>query len=296
MTSTTAGTPARALGPTRCELGEGPTYDPITDTAWWFDILGRTLHEYRVGTDEAVAHPLPFMASALARVDGERQLLVTEHGLIFRDIATGGFSQHLAIEADDPTTRSNDARTHPSGAFWIGTMGKGAEDRKGSIYWYRKGELRKLFGDISITNCIAFSPAGDRGYFTDTRVGRIMSVALDPATGLPLAEPQPFGDADLPGDPDGAVVDAAGQLYVARWDGACVSVLAADGRHVEDIAVPAAKVTCPAFVGRNASKLLVTSAQEGMTDDERAKAPEAGMTFLLDLATTGRHDPVVMVN
>ena len=31
------------LSERRCQLGEGPTYDPATDTAWWFDILERTL-------------------------------------------------------------------------------------------------------------------------------------------------------------------------------------------------------------------------------------------------------------
>ena len=26
-----------------CRLGEGPTYDPATGTAWWFDIDGKAL-------------------------------------------------------------------------------------------------------------------------------------------------------------------------------------------------------------------------------------------------------------
>jgi sugar lactone lactonase YvrE len=28
-----------------CHLGEGCTYDPATDTAWWFDIIERTLFQ-----------------------------------------------------------------------------------------------------------------------------------------------------------------------------------------------------------------------------------------------------------
>lgn len=35
----------RILDAVDCQLGEGPTYDPATDTAFWFDIKGQKLHE-----------------------------------------------------------------------------------------------------------------------------------------------------------------------------------------------------------------------------------------------------------
>ena len=31
--------PTTVLCGERCHLGEGPTYDAATDTAWWFDIV-----------------------------------------------------------------------------------------------------------------------------------------------------------------------------------------------------------------------------------------------------------------
>ena len=37
--------PTTTLSAERCHLGEGPTYDATTDTAWWFDILERRLFE-----------------------------------------------------------------------------------------------------------------------------------------------------------------------------------------------------------------------------------------------------------
>jgi sugar lactone lactonase YvrE len=39
-----------------CTLGEGPTYDPHTGTAWWFDILGRKLFEYDLAYDAVKGH------------------------------------------------------------------------------------------------------------------------------------------------------------------------------------------------------------------------------------------------
>ncbi|KQT46330.1 gluconolaconase [Aureimonas sp. Leaf454] len=285
----------RALDAPRCELGEGATYDPRTDTAWWFDILGRTLLEHRFADGTTIVHGLPFMASALARIDQGRQLLATEKGLYVREIATGRLTLHREIEAADDATRSNDARTHPSGAFWMGTMGKHAEEGRGAIYWYRAGEVRRLFGDITITNCICFSPSGDRGYFTDTKKGQILTLALDPATGLPQGEPVAFGSTDLPGHPDGAVTDAEGRLLVARWGGACVSILDTEGRHVRDIALPTGQITCPAFVGTAAASLLVTSAATGYDDEARRADPTAGATFVGEIGVTGRFDPEVRI-
>ena len=41
--------PTTVLCSERCHLGEGPTYDAATDTAWWFDIVERRLFEARLG-------------------------------------------------------------------------------------------------------------------------------------------------------------------------------------------------------------------------------------------------------
>src|SRR3546814_7772698 len=75
-------------------------------------------------------------------------------------VASGRLSLHAALEADNLATRSNDGRVHPCGALWIGTMGKRAETGAGSLYWFFRGELRRLFSGISIINSIAFSPDG----------------------------------------------------------------------------------------------------------------------------------------
>lgn len=277
-----------------CELGEGPTYDPHTATAWWFDILNRKLCEYQLRTGSSKQHDLPLAASALARVDDSRQLLFTEHGLYLRDVVSGELSLHLNIEADNPVTRSNDARVHPSGAFWLGTMGWNAEQDAGSIYWYYKGELRKLYDNITISNAICFSPDGSVGYYSDTALRKVMRVAVDPYNGLPVAEPEVFLSDFPAGNPDGAVVDAQGNFWVALWGGSQVAGFAPDGRFLQSITLPVSQPSCPAFVGDNANQMLVTSAWAGMDDAEKAQEP-AGSTWLIDLPFSGKFDPAVKI-
>jgi sugar lactone lactonase YvrE len=93
------------VSPERCHLGEGPTYDAATDTAWWFDIVERRLFEARLGTGEVRVHDLPFMASALAYVDDARQLIAAEDGLYLRHIADGRIEPLVAVDLAS-TTRS----------------------------------------------------------------------------------------------------------------------------------------------------------------------------------------------
>ena len=136
--------PTSILSEERCHLGEGPTYDAATDTAWWFDILEGRLFEARLASGRIKIHELGRMASALARIDASRQLIAAEDGFYIRSIADGAMALYRPLEADNRLTRSNDGRVHPSGTFWIGTMGRKAESRAGAIYALRRSLWRPL--------------------------------------------------------------------------------------------------------------------------------------------------------
>ncbi len=279
-----------------CHLGEGPTYDPLSQKLFWFDIRGRKLLEKPWPNGEVIVHDLPEMASALGVVDAGRQLLVTETGVYIRDVLSGVLTLHQAIEADNPATRSNDARVHPCGAFWIGTMGKDEAKGAGAIYWFFKGELRTLFTGITVPNSICFSPDGATAYFTGLDENVLMSVACDPSTGLAIGEPGIFCDTrGSSGWIDGSIVDADGTLWNARWDGAGLDAYSPDGKLLTHIDLPARRTSCPAFVGAGADRMVVTSAWQGLTGEERQADPHAGKTFLVDVAVKGRHEPRVVL-
>ncbi|MHB9401456.1 SMP-30/gluconolactonase/LRE family protein [Mesorhizobium sp. RSR380A] len=279
-----------------CELGEGPSYDPATDTLFWFDIVNGLLLEQGVTSGARKVHELGQMASAIAIVDDNRQLIATETGLHVRDVSTGKLTLHTPIEADNALTRSNDSRVHPCGAFWVGTMGKGEEKGAGAIYWFFKGELRTLYTGITVSNSICFSEDGSIAYYTDTSTGLLMRVACDPATGLPIGESKVFVDhRSSRGFVDGSVVDRDGVLWNAVWGGKAVKAYSPDGTLLREIAVPAGQSSCPAFVGAKAGRLAVTSAWKGKDDKQRKLDPQAGMTFLLDIPVNGRFEPRVVI-
>lgn len=279
-----------------CELGEGPSYDPHCNAAWWFDILGKRLFEWRLETDKVLVHDLPVMGSVMARAGEGRQVLATETGLHLRDVRTGALSLLTPLEAEKPGTRSNDGRVHPCGAMWIGTMGKNAEPGAGAIYHVARGAVTRLYPDITIPNAICFSPDGAAAYFTDTAVGTLMRVPIDPATALPSGEPAVFVDhSGGDGGLDGAICDADGVVWNARWGAGCVDAYDPGGKRLLSLAVPAGQASCPAFIGAKADRLLVTSAREGLSPAALAADPEAGKTFILDHPVNGRLEPDYIV-
>jgi sugar lactone lactonase len=286
----------RILDETRCRLGEGPSYEAETDTLFWFDILDRKLLEHGFKTGQTKVHDLPFMASAIFSVDENRQLILSEQGLHLRDRATGALSLHVAVEAENKVTRSNDARAHPCGAIWFGTMGIEEQAGAGAIYHFFKGKVRVLFPNITIPNSICFSPDGAIAYFVDTPTHRLMCVAIDPRTALPLGKPQLFYSHQGEGWIDGSVCDAGGNVWNARWGAGEVACLSPDRGEITKFSVPLSPQTsCPAFVGQNADRLIVTSAYKHMSDEALAAAPDAGKTFVSDLRVSGRHEPKVLV-
>jgi sugar lactone lactonase YvrE len=273
-----------------CHLGEGPLWHPVREQLYWFDITGRRMLT-RKGEAAQEWH-FAEMVSAAGWTGRDGLLVASETGLFQFDLETGLRTPVAAIEADNPVTRSNDGRADPQGGFWIGTMGKNAEPGAGSIWrWYR-GELRRLFPGISIPNAICFPPDGRSAHFTDTVTGQVMRVALD-AQGWPRGQPEVHLDLRAEGlNPDGAVVDAAGRMWLAEWGAARVAAYGPDGTRLASLGFPAPHTSCPAFGG---TTLYCTTALQHMTDAARAAHPEAGRTFAASNVAQGQAEHRVIL-
>ncbi len=268
---------------TQCQLGEGPLWHPEREQLFWFDILGHRLHT------KGQHWQFDTYVSAAGWIDRDTLLVASARALHRFDITTGDQEEVCPLEANNPVTRSNDGRADPQGGFWIGTMGLNAEDGAGAIYRYYKGELRQLFAPITISNAICFAPDGKTAYFTDTPTQKIMRVALD-------ADGWPDGDAvvhiDLTGTdfrPDGAVVDAAGNLWNAQWGTARVAGYRPDGEFIRAHAFPARQTSCPAFGGPDLQTLYCTSAAVGLS------GADEGKTFAIPTDITGQREHQVIL-
>lgn len=277
----------------RCELGEGPSWNPLLERLFWFDILNKTM--LSAGTDGRIVDRIVFKGtvSAAAVIDRDTVAVAQSGTLLRYDFATDTSTPIAEVEADIPTNRTNDSRVDRAGGFWIGTMGRRAEAGVGSVYQYRAGKLTKVIEKIRIPNSICFSPDGRTAYFTDAGPA-IVKCALDPETGLPIGPWEHFFQTEGIGGPDGSVVDSEGFVWNARWGGSAVLRISPDGKLDRVIEVPGVtRVSCPAFGGKDLKTLYLTTAREGMSPVEAAAQPHAGSVFAIDVDVPGLPEPFI---
>ncbi|WP_226782904.1 SMP-30/gluconolactonase/LRE family protein [Oceaniglobus trochenteri] len=266
--------------PTPCTLGEGPLWHPGLNCLFWFDILGKKLFQNRDG--QTRQWQFDEYVSAAGWLDDENLLIASATRLFRFNLETAAQETICALDADNPDTRSNDGRADPYGGFWIGTMRVDAGQDGGAIYRFYKGEVRKLFDPITISNAISFAPDGKTACFTDTKTQVVHRVALD-ADGWPAGEPEVHVDLrETELRPDGAVFDAAGNLWIAFFGAARVGCYGPDGQEKAHFPLPAAQITCPAFGGPDMTTLFCTSA--AVNDD----GPAAGQTFAIETDVKGQ--------
>lgn len=276
-----------------CELGEGPLWHPIREQMFWFDINAqKLLSQDRDGPRE---WRFPEIVSAAGWVSEDVLLIAGERDLFLFDLETEEVETLCLLEQNKPKNRPNDGRADPQGGFWIGTMAKDEAVGAGAIYRYYRGELRKLYSDITVPNAICFPPGGTFAHFTDTVTHKVMKVALD-ANGWPNAAPEVFLDLTAEGlYPDGAVIDAAGVMWLAQWGASRVAAYDADGTFLRFIPVNAPQTTCPAFAGPQLSTLIVTSARKNLDAEVLRISPNSGATFVIEGVAKGQPEHQVII-
>ncbi|CUH52341.1 SMP-30/gluconolactonase/LRE family protein [Shimia marina] len=275
-----------------CELGEGPLWHPKRAQLFWFDIMGKRMLSQREGVAEEWTFEEHF--SAAGWVDETTLLLASETGLWRFDLISGTRVKLIDLEANNARTRSNDGRADPWGGFWIGTMGKRAEPGAGAIYRLYEGVLQTVTTEITISNAICFDAARACAYYTDTVTKQVMRVALDGETGTPIGEASVFLDLTAEGlNPDGAVTDAQGNLWIAQWGAARVAAYDSEGHFLRAVDVGGQHASCPAFGGPDLRDLYVTTAAEGLSQDVLAQAPQNGMVFVQEDVAQGLAEPQV---
>jgi sugar lactone lactonase YvrE len=157
--------------------------------------------------------------------------------------------------------RLNDGKVDRAGTHYICGQTRIAEDARGQLFQLsaQSARLQALASGMRISNAICFSPDGTRLYFADSLDGVIRCHAYDPATGQVGAQTGTISLSGIGQAPDGATVDAEGNLWLALVLDQAIACVSPSGELLRRIAMPMPYPSCPAFGGAEMDTLFVTS-------------------------------------
>ncbi|MCZ7644400.1 MAG: SMP-30/gluconolactonase/LRE family protein [Planctomycetota bacterium] len=186
--------------------------------------------------------------------------------------------------AEEADTRFNDVCADPEGRVFCGTMPVRTKDKVVLRYaklflLERDGTLKPVLDGIGNSNGAGFTPDEKVFFYTDTGTRTIYRFDYDRKSGSLTHQRNHVVVPEEPaseGKPDGMTVDAAGQVWGARWGGGRVVHYGLDGKELGHIKLPTPNTSCCCFGGETYEDLYVTTAG-GHEKDKLG--PEAGTLY-----------------
>jgi sugar lactone lactonase YvrE len=267
-------------------LSEGPRWHEDRQELLWVDILGKQVHRGTLGSDGALEElttiTLDRHVGAVAPAADGGYVVAAGQG--FLHIRPDGTLRELAQPAaGNPGVRMNDGACDPQGRFWAGTMAYDETPGGGTLYRLElDGSTSTMLTGLTISNGIGWSPDGSAMYLNDSGSGHVFAFDFDGPTGS-ITRQRTLVHMDAPGvGPDGLTVDEEGGIWVAVWGGGAVRRYQPDGSLTQTVELPVERPTSCAFGGPDRATLFVTSAREGLSDEQIAGQPQAGHVFAIE--------------
>ncbi|KAJ8944500.1 hypothetical protein NQ318_011758 [Aromia moschata] len=287
------------------ELGEAPHWDEETQSLYFVDIFGESIHKYVPATKK---HTKAIIGtnhvSIIIPVKGQKDKFVISIGREIALVTWDGESETVSevkklYEVDNnPDTidnRFNDGKCDPSGRLWAGTMGIEPENghvqpEMGSLFSFENKKVTSHLNKIGISNGLAWSTELKKFYYIDSFKGRVEEYDFDIESGT-ISNGKPIFTLEkhnISGFPDGMTIDTDGNLWLAVFNG--YQIIQIDPRKPEtllqSIQFPAKQVTSVAFGGPNLDELYVTSARFTV-DGQVLPPPEHGGTYKVTSVVPG---------
>ena len=272
----------RTIGPVKAEQltdvctyhGEGPIWDAPAGVLRWVDMLNGDILQLTPAGTGSRRHVGTIAAAMRVRAGGGLVVAV-EHGFVL--IGPDGQAAPEQTAFTDPACRMNEGGVDRQGRFLCGSMAYDETSPRGAVFRYDPGgAISPVFGDVTISNGIAWSADGEQMFYIDTPTQRVDVFDYDPATGLPSGRrPLVHVDPGL-GVPDGMALDAEGGMWVAINGGNAVHRYTAAGRLDAVVEVPPSQVTSCAFGGEDLNVLYLTTSRKDLPPGAE---PEAGAIF-----------------
>ena len=258
----------RTISETLSNLAEGPIWNLDTNKVTWVDIGRQRVHksDFDTGQTDTFSFTTPICAIAESSDGG----YVAATGDGFAKIGVNGELTPMHTLFDN-TMRFNDGKVDAAGRFWAGSTALDLSPNRGSLYVLEiDGSYRKVLGDLTLSNGLAWSPDNQFFYHIDSIPGTMKRFNFNLDTGT-LSNESIFLTFDpSQGIPDGMSITHDGYLIVALWDGSRLEVFSPEGRKIEEIQLPVKRPTSCTFAGTDGTTLVVTSAAQDLDNPDES--------------------------
>jgi sugar lactone lactonase YvrE len=223
---------------------------------------------------------------------GDRALVGVEKELRVCNLAKGEWSEPLArIPDDNPRTIINDAEIVPGGkAVVFGTKDTIFQDQIANLYLYTVDDNRvSLLADKQLCSNGKVFHTDERGlilFDIDTPTRKVVRYRLDVSARTATPDGVALDLANQIGFPDGMCDCGDGTVIIAFYNpefaeaGKAIRFNLSTGTAIEEWTTPGSpRVTCPLVDG---TRLILTTASEGMPTAMLKRCPNAGCLFIAD--------------
>jgi len=282
------------------QIGEGPHWDEKSQSLWFVDIFGHTVHNYTPGDNTHKVFPVGKYPSLILPVQNENnKFVISQERLLnlceFKDNKFNVVKKLASVDDSKPLNRINDGKCDPLGRVWFGTMQmegpNGLTPNKGHFYTLFNGSPKHHLDQITCSNGLAWSADMKKMYYIDSGCKTIDAFDCDINTATITNRSTIFTleKHNIDGFPDGMTIDTNGNLWVAVFGAS--RVINIDPRKPEtllwDIKLPAEQITSCAFGGANLDELYVTTANVAMAGKLPQGSKNGGLFKIIGLNVKG---------
>lgn len=265
----------------RCQVGEGPVWDEAEQALYYIDILAMRVFRWHPASGEHRAWSVPGMIGSMALRAAGGAIVALPDGIHALDFESGATKPFSLFEPPEPRIQLADGKVDRAGRFVFGTSHRQAKEPLGGLYSLgTDGTIKQLDSNIILGNGPCFSPDGRTLYHADSMRQTVYAYDYEPKTGVatnrrPFFDSTPFGPI-----PDGATIDASGDMWLAVCEGGVVLRLSPNGEVKQVIEMPTRLPASCMFFGPELDRLFVPSIDPSFLGREPAEAD--GWCYVID--------------
>lgn len=281
----------------KAELAETPFWDTMSGRLVWTDLMAGKVHIFDPAGGGDIEFDTGKMIGCAIPCTSGKILCVLEDGLYKLDAQSGELALLLAVEADRPEYRFNDAGCDAFGRVFISSTAKCygtplySPDMKGSFYLIDTDlSIKKIVDQMEHYNGIVFTGDNKTMYVVDSYNKKVLAFDYELAEGAAFNMRTAFQVPDEFFAPDGLAIDEDENVYLTFWNGWLTKWNPKTGELLEKTAMGCPFITCPGFGGEDRKDLYIATSTWGYTEQDFLNYPDAGGIYRTRVKVPGRID------